>query len=199
MRTATTAVAVVLSLVVSQTALGAVDARLQGTFAMTGKITFADHVYGEHEGQDVLRSWEFAPRCGAGVCREVTLSRTRSGQGIVDAVLLKRRAPGVYMGQGRFWVALECDGVVVAHGGLATERITVRITRRQTVGTTRFATAVSATYVNPRRVNLTRCPGGIGHDAARYTGWLSSPLPGPPTATSGSPVDTSTEQDPNTV
>ena len=41
---------------------------------------------------------------------------------------------------------------------------------------------MSATYNNPKRVNRTPCPGGIGRDAATYTGTLSSPVPTPPAA-----------------
>jgi PKD repeat protein len=97
-------------------------------------------------------------------------------------LILTRQAPGRYVGRGSFWVPLRCAGRVVRHGGRATETITVRITRTTMVGATRFATAVRATYNNPSRQNLTRCPGGIGHDAATYRGQLTSPLPGPPSA-----------------
>jgi len=175
--------------VAAPTALGAVDAHLQGTFAMRARITFVDNVFGEHRGERLQRSWTFAPWCAAGVCRAVTLDRQRSGRHILDVVVLKHRGAGLYVGQGRFWVPLRCAGQVVAHGGLATETITVRITHTELVGTTRFATGVKATYRNPRRVNLTTCPGGIGSDAAKYSGLLASPLLGPPTASFNDTVD----------
>jgi PKD domain-containing protein len=154
--------------------------RLQGTFALRGRLTTVDHVYGEHQGQRVRRTWTFVPQCAAGGCRRVILTRRRSGRHIVNLTVLKRRGPSLYVGRDRFWVALGCSGRVVKHGGLATATITVRITHSAIVGTTRFATAIKATYNNPRRTNLTRCPGGIGHDAASYRGRLASPLPGLP-------------------
>jgi PKD repeat protein len=112
----------------------------------------------------------------------VTLVRRRSGKHIVDVVVLKRRHQNLYVGTGHFWIALKCAGQVIEHGGRATEKITVRVTRTGLTGTTPFATAIAATYRNPSRVNLTRCPGGIGRDAATYRGSRVTPLPGPPTA-----------------
>jgi PKD repeat protein len=107
-------------------------------------------------------------------------------------MMLHRRGPGVYSGKGRFWIPLLCAGRIGTYGGVAPEAITVRITKTHTVGTTRFATAVSATYNNPTRINQTRCPGGIGHDAARYSGRLSTPLPAPPTASFTATVNSAT-------
>jgi hypothetical protein len=172
------AVALVVSFGAVPGALGAVGARLRGTFAMTGRITSADGVYGEHVRQRVRHAWTFAPWCAAGPCRAVTLYRRRSSRGVLNVLVLRRRAPGVYVGHGRFWLALSCAGTVVAHGGLATEQILVRITRTEIVAGRRFATAVRARYVNPSRINLTRCPGGLGHDSARYAGRLTGPVAG---------------------
>jgi hypothetical protein len=149
---------------------------------MSGRLTTADDVFGEHPGERVRRTWSFMPQCPGGGCRRVLLKRQRSGRDILDVVMLARQPSGLYLGEGSFWVPLRCAGQVDSHGGLATETITVHITHTQLVGATRFATAIRATYTNPSRTNLTRCPGGIGHDAARYRGHLASPLPGPPTA-----------------
>lgn len=156
--------------------------RLQGTFAMRGRLTTVDHIRGEHQGQRVRRMWTFIPHCTTDGCQRVILVRHRSARHILNRLTLTRRAPNVYVGRGHFWVALRCTGRVVRHGGLATETISVRITQTALVGTTRFATAIKATYKNPSRVNLTRCPGGIGHDAARYRGRLAGALPAPPSA-----------------
>jgi hypothetical protein len=155
----------------------AIDARLQGTFAMQGQLTVVDHIFGEHKGQQVTRTWTFVPLCVSGVCDRVTLQRDRSGRHLPDTVVLVRQDSGVYVGHGRFAVALYCAGRVRPRGGLALEKITVRITQIQTVAGVPYATTVSASYVNPKRLNLTRCPGGIGHDAATYTGQLSTALP----------------------
>jgi hypothetical protein len=161
-----------------------VPLRLQGTFTMLGTITTADDVFGEHSGQRVQRTWNLIPpqQCLDGNCRRALLTRQRSGMHIPDTVMLTRQASGSFLGHGSFWVPLSCAGQTEAHGGLAIETITVRVDHTRLVGTTRFATAISATYTNDSRVNRTRCPGQIGHDAARYQGHLVSPLPGPPTA-----------------
>ena len=156
--------------------------RLQGTFSMRGQVTTDDDVFGERPGERVQRAWSFFPQCANAICRRVLLKRRRSGRHILDQVMLTRQPSGLYVGHGSFWVPLSCAGVLDAHGGLATETITVQITRTQLVGTTPFATAITATYTNPSRENLTRCPGSIGHDAAAYTGHLATPLPGRPTA-----------------
>jgi hypothetical protein len=158
-------------------ASAAIDARLQGTFTMQGHLTVAVDVRGEHRGAQITRTWTFTPSCATGVCDAVTLVRDRSPKHIPDMLVLERTGPGVYVGRGKFSVALFCAGRVRPHGGVALEKITVRITQVQTVGTTAYATALSASYVNPKRINNTRCPGGIGHDAAVYTGQLSSALP----------------------
>jgi hypothetical protein len=158
----------------------AAPARLGGTFAMLGKLTYVRNVYGEHRGQRVQRTWIFFPHCASGVCNRVTLVRRRSGKQIRDVVVLKRRHQNQYVGSGHFWIALNCAGKVIPHGGRATEKITVRVTRTQVIGTTLFAAGIKATYQNPRRVNRTACPGGIGRDAAIYSGSLTSTLPPPP-------------------
>jgi len=161
-------------------AYGATGARLAGRFAMTGKITYARNVFGEHAGQGVRRNWTFYPQCPGSDCARVILWRQRSGPRTLDRVVLDRVAPGLYRGRGRFWVRLRCSGRIDEHGGAALEAITVTVTRARTVGITPFATAVKATYDNPARFNYTRCPGGIGRDAARYSGPLASALPQPP-------------------
>jgi PKD repeat protein len=112
----------------------------------------------------------------------VTLARRRSGRHIRDVLLLKRRRPNVYVGTGHFWIALKCAGQVIQHGGRATEKITVRIMRTGMIGAELFATGITATYQNPSRVNFTKCPGGLGHDAATYRGTLTTTASGQPTA-----------------
>jgi len=158
-------------------ASAAINARLQGTFTMHGRLTVVDNIFNEHRGQLVTRTWSFTPSCANGACRAVTLTRQRSGQLIPNTLLLKRHGPGLYVGHGTFWVALSCGGRVRPHGGLAYETITVRITGVQTARGVTYATGIHARYVNPTRKNLTGCPGGIGHDAATYAGQLASALP----------------------
>jgi hypothetical protein len=179
--TAAFAIAAAAAVVAPASGLAA-PARLGGTFKMFGKLTYVRHVYGEHRGQRVQRTWIFLPHCATGVCNRVTLVRRRSGQKIRDVVVLKRRHQNQYVGTGHFWIALNCAGKVIPHGGRATEKITVRVTRTQVIGTTLFASGIKATYQNPKRVNLTACPGGIGQDAATYSGTLTSTSPPPPAA-----------------
>jgi hypothetical protein len=151
-----------------------IDALLQGTFAMRGKVTVAAHVKGEHAGQHVTRSWTFVPGCSAGGCQKVVLKRFRSKRHVLDTITLHRKSPGVYVGKHRFWLALRCGSALVKHGGYGNETITVKIVRAVVNGGTRRATAIRASYDNPSRYNETRCPGGIGHDAASYRGQLNT-------------------------
>ena len=156
------------------TAAHPVDALLRGTFTMKGTVSVAQHVAGEHAGQHVTRSWTFYPSCSTGGCPRVVLKRFRSPKHVLDRITLSRQRPGVYVGKHRFWLALKCNGAVVKRGGYANETITVSIMRAVAVGGTRDATGIRATYNNPSRFNQTRCPGGIGHDAAKYSGHLNS-------------------------
>jgi hypothetical protein len=158
--------------------------RLAGTFTMHGTITVAGGVNGESVGQRVRRMWTFVPGCPAGACATITLRRRRSPRHVADTVLLRRRARGVYAGTHHFWIPALCAGRVVSHGGLATETITVTVTAAITTETGQLATAVNASYVNPQRLNFTRCPGSLGQDAAYYTGRLvtHAPTPAPPPA-----------------
>src|SRR5205085_1002480 len=97
------------------TALGASSARLQGSFTMRGTLTFVDNVYGEHQGQHVVRTWTFFPRCATGPCRRVFLVRRRGSKNKLDVLMLYRRAPGVYVGSGVFWIPLLCAGQIVKY------------------------------------------------------------------------------------
>jgi hypothetical protein len=176
---ATGLVAVAMALVLAlgggtATAAHPVDALLKGTFTMKGTISVASHVYGEHAGQHATRSWTFTPSCSRGGCPSVVLRRFRSKRHVLDKVTLKRTGPGVYVGKHRFWLALQCGGKVVTHGGYANETITVKIMRAVSNSGTRMATGIRANYNNPSRFNQTRCPGNIGHDAANFTGSLNT-------------------------
>ena len=50
-----------------------------------------------------------------------------------------------------------------------TIKVQITATTTATDGTT-VASAISATYVNKSRLNLTRCVIVLGHDSARYSG-----------------------------
>jgi hypothetical protein len=169
------ALALIASGGVAATAAHASGTRLQGSFRMRGTITLAEHVYGEHRGQHVVRIWTFSPHCDTGGCRRITLTRRRARRKI-NVLVLRRRGPGLYVGRGHFRVALNCAGHIDRGGGLALERIRVRIVHTLLVNGVRYATALRASYSNPSRRNLTACPGGIGRDAARYRGALVNPF-----------------------
>ena len=157
---------------------------LDGTFAMQGTVTTAIHIKGEHRGERIRRTWLFRSSCGQTACQAVDLFRLRGSRQSSDIVLLRRTGPIEYTGHSHFWVSLYCAHRLRPHGGRASETIGVHVLHAALVNGTWYATSIRATYVNPRRVNRTRCPGGIGHDAAAYAGTLASPLPGPVTATS---------------
>ena len=174
------ALALLIDLGAPSLATAAVDARIQGKFAMQGRITSAGHVRGERKGQAVKRTWRFNSRCAKGPCREVVLHRERSAHH-VDRLVLARNGVGSYSGRGRFYFGLRCAGRVYKHGGEAHVRITVHVTRTSAVEGQPFARAIRADYSNPRRINHTPCRGSLGRDGARYTGHVDT-VPGPPAA-----------------
>jgi hypothetical protein len=139
-------------------------AQPQGTFQMTGHVTVAHNVRGEHVGEIVQRTWTFTPQCPTAPCATVQLVRARASG--TDTLMLQQTAPGIYAGQGSFSAPLRCHGQVYNPGETVPFRITVRVT----AATGPVASAISARYVNRSRINLTRCIGLLGHDAAQYTG-----------------------------
>ena len=143
------------------------DALLKGTFQVSGRVTVASNVRGERVGQVVARTWTFTPQCATAPCATVQLVRGR-GNG-TDTITLAQTPTGTYAGSGVFYAPLRCSGHIYPRGQEIPFRITVRITA--TNGTT--ASAISATYVNRQRTNMTPCIGVLGHDSARYTGLLA--------------------------
>ena len=145
----------------------AADALLTGKFQMSGRVTAAYNVRGERVGQVVARTWTFTPQCATAPCAAVQLVRGRATG--VDTLTLQQTRPGAYAGSGVFYAPLRCSGRVYPRGEEIPFRITVRVTA--TNGPT--ASAISATYVNRERTNLTPCLGVLGHDSARYVGLLA--------------------------
>jgi hypothetical protein len=156
------------------------SARLEGEFKMSGKITAALHVPGEHRGKRVVRLWVFTPRCASGVCSKVTLVRT-SGHGR-DRLVLRRRKPGYYTGSGVFDAPIRCGGKTYKRGSAVPFVITVRITGATVSGGATVATALKATYRSRARANRTPCVKLPQRDAATYRGKLVTltPPPGAP-------------------
>lgn len=155
------------------------DARVTGTFAMSATVTAARNVHGEHVGQLLTRTWVLTGlECAASVCPSLTLEREREA-GIHETLTLARTGPGTYAGGSTFYVPLRCHHRLHPHGARAPYRIEVAVAGVETVGGIAFARQIAATYVNPRRIDATRCPLGPSHDAATYTGSAISPLPAP--------------------
>ena len=50
--------------------------RLEGSFAVKGKITKSVRIEGEKKGQTFSRRWSFEPTCAAGVCNKIRMTRT---------------------------------------------------------------------------------------------------------------------------
>jgi hypothetical protein len=146
------------------------SARLEGFFLLSGRVTVAANVSGEHVGLRVRRIWAFNPLCAAGACRRVELVRIRPGGR--DRVILHRAAPGFYVGRGRFYAPLGCAKQIYRKGEAVPFRVTVRITAAKPVAATVIATHLRALYTNPSRRNLTPCVSAPGHDAAAYHGHL---------------------------
>jgi hypothetical protein len=145
----------------------ATDALLTGKFQMSGRVTVAANVRGERVGQVVTRTWTFTPQCAAAPCAAVQLVRGRAGG--TDTLTLKKTPTGAYAGSGVFYAPLRCSGRIYPRGQEIPFRITVRVTATNGGA----ASAISATYVNRVRTNLTPCIGVLGHDSARYAGLLA--------------------------
>ena len=146
-----------------------VQSRLAGTYQMTGRVTTASDVRGEHVGEVVQRTWMFTPLCVTGPCAQVRLYRGRANA--TDTLILTQTSPGHYAGTGRFLAPLKCGGTVYSMGEEVPYQINLQITATTTAPDgTMLAQQISATYVNKSRLNLTRCVVVLGHDAARYTG-----------------------------
>jgi hypothetical protein len=146
-----------------------VQSRLAGTFLMTGRVTAALHVRGEHVGEIVQRTWTFTPLCVTGPCAQVRLFRGRANA--TDTLILNQTSPGHYSGGGRFFAPLKCARTVYLMGEEVPFRIKLQVTATTTAPDgTLLAEQISATYVNKTRLNLTRCVIVLGHDSARYTG-----------------------------
>ena len=148
---------------------------------MRGRVTVAHNLPGVRRGQRVTRTWRLTAGCPNRFCPTLSLLRSRGG-GRFDSIVLRRRGRGLYVGSGTFYVPVRCGQRLYPRGGKAPFTISLRITRVRAVQAVSFATALSATYSNGRRLNLTPCAGFLGHDAASYTGALTSGLPAPPTA-----------------
>ena len=146
-----------------------VSSRLVGTYQMTGRVTAAKFVRGEHVGEVVSRTWTFTPLCATGPCAQVRLFRGR--RTATDTLILTQTAPGHYSGTGRFFAPLKCAGTVYSTGEEVPFQINVQVRATTTApdGTV-LAQQITATYVNKSRLNLTPCVIVLGHDAARYTG-----------------------------
>lgn len=151
----------------------AAAARLQGSFRLAGQVTVADHIRGEHAGENVTRIWTFTPLCPAGPCQTVVLVRHRHAG--TDVTTLVQRSPGLYSGQGSFPAALRCGRRRYPRGERVPFTITVNIDSAVIQNGIIVADRVSATYVNPVRINRTPCVAVLGHDAATYHGHLIPP------------------------
>jgi hypothetical protein len=145
------------------------EARLAGTFQMTGQLTAARYVRGEHVGEVVHRTWTFTPLCASGACAQVSVARGR--RTATDTLIMTQTSPGQYAGTGTFFAPLECAGRAYSTGEEVPFQINVTITGTTTAPDgTLLASQITASYVNQSRLNLTPCVIVLGHDAAGYTG-----------------------------
>ncbi len=142
-------------------------AHLGGYYGVSGVVTRANNVPGEHKGQHVTRIWAFPTSC-PGQCARIVLVRQRGGG--TDTVVLHRRKPAYYSGTGSFNAPVRCDGQLYKAGERANFTITVRITGAIVQHNIVQATNFTATYNNPHRVALTHCVTLRSSDAARYVG-----------------------------
>ena len=173
-------------------ATGVADARISTTYVMHGRVTTAIRVRGEHRGQLVTRRWTFSGlSCAGSVCPRLALRRQRSAHHY-DRLTLSRVGVGTYAGAGRFYVGLKCRGRRYPRGLVVPYHVTVNVAQAVPVEGIAFASRLTATYTNLRRIDHTRCPVGPSHDAAGYLG-AAAPLPGPPAAAFSTAVQPGTD------
>jgi hypothetical protein len=161
-------------------AAGAKFARLQGSFAMRGRITAGGGVPGERPGKRVRRTWKLSPTCASGQCRRERLVRHRGR--VLQRLTLSRVAHGRYRVRSAFYGPLRCGGRIYQSGEQVVFVISVRVRRAVRIQQRLFATRITASYRAVSAINHTPCVAFLGRDAAVYTGHLSSPLPTPPHA-----------------
>lgn len=144
-------------------------ARLQGDYAVSGVVTRAVGVAGEHRGQRVRRTWNFISPCPIGACPLLGLHRQRAGG--TDPLFLRQVSPGTYTGAGVFAAPLRCHGRLYRRGSDVPYTITLTVTTAapQPDGSV-LATGFSAAYRNRGRVGHTRCYSPPSYDSARYLG-----------------------------
>jgi len=147
-------------------------ARLQGNYAVSGVVTQAVGVAGEHRGQHVRRTWNFISPCPTGACPLLGLHRQRAAA--TDPLFLRQVGPGRYTGAGVFAAPLRCHGRLYRRGSDVPYAITVTVTAAapQPDGSV-LATGFLATYRNLARVGKTRCYSPPSFDSARYLGILA--------------------------
>lgn len=154
-------------------------ARLQGDYAVSGVVTQAVGVAGEHRGEQVRRTWSFNSPCPTGACPLLGLRRQRSGAAS-DALFLRQVAPGTYAGTGIFAAPLRCHGRLHPRGSDVPYTITLTVTAAAPQPDGSFlATGFSAAYRNRKRIGHTRCYSPPSYDSARYLG-VPEPAPPPP-------------------
>jgi hypothetical protein len=149
---------------------GLATARLQGAFELAGRVTVAKAVAGERAGEAVQRIWTFTSTCPSGQCPTVGLVRRRAAAS--DALVMTRTGPGSYSGNDSFYAPLRCAGRIYPRGEKVPFRITVQVTTVSGPGAAAVATRINASYVNPKRINRTRCVAALGRDSVRYHGFL---------------------------
>ena len=169
--------AVLLSVAGSARAAGVADGRITTTYVMNGRIVTAVRgVRGEHQGQSVTRRWTFTGvGCSRSTCRRLRLRRQR-GANRFDRLTLARVGVGSHVGSGRFSAALRCRGRRYPHGLVVPYTIRVDVAQVVPIEGIAFASQLTASYRNRRRIDRTRCPIGPSHDAAQYVGVASPPL-----------------------
>ncbi|MDQ2895710.1 MAG: hypothetical protein M3Y09_08690 [Actinomycetota bacterium] len=160
-------------------------ARLQGNYAVSGVVTQAVGVAGEHRGQQVQRTWSFISPCATGACPVLGLHRQRESG--TDPLFLRQVSPGRYTGAGIFAAPVRCHGRPYRQGSVVPYTITLTITTAapQPDGSI-LATGFSAAYRNRGRIGHTRCYSPPSYDSARYLGVPVAPVPPIPPVPPGS-------------
>ncbi len=172
---------------------GVGPARIEGHFAVAGRVTAAQRVAGAHRGERLRRSWTLSGEdCATSSCPEVRLTaRLGFSDATLSRLTLRRAGPGEYRWRHTVTAATLCHRRHLGGVQRATAALTVTVSSRAEVRGVWYATALRATGSGSS--------GGCGATTTRfavtYAGTVRSGVPaaalGPGSAATTSRTTTS--------
>jgi hypothetical protein len=151
------------------------SARVQGRFAVAGRVTAAKHVSGVHRGERFTRTWTLTSEgCRASSCPRLSLSaRLGLGARAIERVKLSRFSPGKYRWRHTASSDTLCRTRHVSGAYHEASALYVTVSRRAEVNGVSYATALTATW----SMSSGGCGATAMHSAATYLATVTSGVP----------------------